>query len=104
MSETEPVPQSSLSHITNCAAVFAVRMYASANVTYTDVQKSITCTKEVIDHALGHFQEKTNTLLKNLAVLLDSTEVQTLMKDFESTRNMFSDINTPFKYFSDNFF
>lgn len=105
MSETEQVPQSSLS-LTDCAAAFAARMYASANVTYTDVQKSITCTKEVIDRALGHLQEKTNTLLKNLAVPVDSTEVQTLMKDFESTRNMFSDIDTPFKltkYFSDNF-
>lgn len=105
MLEAEEVPQSSLS-LTDCAAAFAARMYASANVTYTDVQKSITCTKEILDRALGHLQEKTNTLLRNMNVPLDSTEVQTLMEDFESTRNMFSNIDTPFKltkYFSDKF-
>lgn len=105
MSKTELVPQSSL-NLKDCAAAFAASMYASSNVTYTDVQKSITCTKEVIDRTLGHLQEKTNTLLKNLAVPLDSAEVQTLMKDFDYARNMFGDIDTTFKltkYFSDNF-
>nr|XP_023659143.1 uncharacterized protein LOC111839439 isoform X2 [Paramormyrops kingsleyae] len=90
----------------DCAASFAARMYASANVTFTDVQRSITCTKEVLDKALDNLQEKTNALLSSLAVPLDNSEVQGLMKDFDNTRNMFNEIDTPFKltkYFSENF-
>jgi len=38
-------------------------MYASANVTYY-VQKSITCTKEILDRSFGNLQEKINTYFR----------------------------------------
>jgi len=93
----------STSDFQSCAAAFVAKMYSSSNCTLTDVQRSITCTKELLCETLDCLQERTTSLLNRYSVPND--ELQTLMKDFERGRNMFEEVDTPYKmtkYFAEN--
>lgn len=85
-----------------CAASFVAKMYSSSNATWTDVQKSITCTKELLDKTLDSLKDKTASVINSYSIPND--DVQSLMQDFENARDMFSEVDTPYKmlkYFSE---
>lgn len=93
----------STSDYQSCAAAFVAKMYSSSNCTLTDVQRSITCTKELLCETLDCLQERTTSLLNRYSIPND--ELQTLMKEFERGRNMFEEVDTPYKmtkYFAEN--
>lgn len=81
----------------NCAATFVAKMYSSLNSTLSDVQKSITCTKELLDKTLDLIQEKMMYVLNKYSVPQSELAVQCLLDDFETARNMFKEVNTPNK-------
>lgn len=87
-----------------CAAEFAAKIYSS-NSTFTDVQKNVTCTKELLTRVLDRLREKTTSLLKSHNIPSNDISVQSLMEEFESGSNMFEGIDTNYKmikYFSEN--
>ena len=44
--------------LNDCASAFVAQMYSSPNTTLTDVQRSVTCAKEVLDHTMDIVEEK----------------------------------------------
>ena len=46
----------------NCAAAFVAKMYSTSNSTLTEVQRSIDCTKELIDKTIDCLQQKKRLL------------------------------------------
>ncbi|CAM4551350.1 unnamed protein product [Leuciscus chuanchicus] len=82
----------STSDYQGCAAAFVAKMYSSSNCSLTDVQRSITCTKELLCETMDCLQERTTSLLNRYSIPND--ELQTLMKDFERGRNMFEEVDT----------
>lgn len=97
--------QDSTYNYQQCAAEFAAQIYSSSNSTLTDVQRNITCTKELLSRVLDRLQEKTASLLKSHNIPSNDMAVQNLMEEFESGRKMFEEIDTNHKmtkYFSDN--
>lgn len=88
---------SDLQDLKNCAAGFVAKMYSASNTTLTDVQKSITCTKELLEKTLDCLQEKTVSVLNKFAVPQNDEAVQNLLQNFEEARNMFEDVDTTHK-------
>lgn len=89
-----------------CAASFMAQMYASSNITLTDVTRSVNCTKELLEKTVDCLQQSTAALLSSLDVPQDSEAVQALMKEFESAKNIFEDVDTKYKmnkYFTEKF-
>ncbi len=72
-------------------------MYSASNCTLTDVQKSMTCTKELLEKTLDCLQEKTMSVLNTFAVPQNDEAVQNLLQNFEEARNMFEDLDTTHK-------
>lgn len=71
-------------------------MYASSNVTLTDVTRSVNCTKELLERTVDSLQQSAVdcSLLSSLDALRDSEAVQALMKEFECK---FRDMDTQYK-------
>lgn len=44
--------------LNDCAVEFVAQMYSSPNTTLTDVQRSVTCAKEVIDQTMDTVKER----------------------------------------------
>lgn len=89
--------------LSSYAATFVAQMYSASNATLSDVQ-SITCTKKLLDRIVDSLQVSTTSLLRTLSVTTNNENVVSLMKDFESARNVFDDLDNPYKmtkYFED---
>lgn len=90
----------------DCVASFVAKMYSSSNTTLMDVTRSIACAQELLERTVENLQQSTTTLLDNLQVPLESDSVQSLMSEFENAKEMFKDVDTPYKmnkYFSEKF-
>ena len=72
-------------------------MYSASNATLSDVHRSVTCNKELLDRTIDSLQQSTTSLLRTLSVPQDNEHVVSLMKDFESARNVFDDLDNPYK-------
>lgn len=83
--------------LTSYAATFVAQMYSAANTTLSDVQRSVTCTKELLDRTTYSLQQSTISLLRDLSISEDNEGVVSLMKKFESARNVFDDLDNPYK-------
>ncbi|XP_045898868.1 uncharacterized protein LOC123966797 isoform X1 [Micropterus dolomieu] len=83
--------------VTSHAATFAAKMYSCSNVTLSDVQRSVSCTKELLDRTIDSLQASTTALLKSLAVPDDNEGVRSLMKEFETARESLENIDSPYK-------
>lgn len=79
--------------LTSYAATFVAQMYSASNTTLSDVQRSVTCTKELLDRTTYSLQQSTMSLLRTLSISEDNEGVVSLMKEFESARNVFDDLN-----------
>ena len=92
--------------LNDCAASFVAQMYASSNVTLTDVTRSVNCTKELLERTVDSLQQSTASLLSSLDVPHDSEAVKELMKEFESAKHIFENVDTQHKmhkYFNEKF-
>ncbi len=90
----------------DCVASFVAKMYSSSNMTLMDVTRSVTCTQEVLQRTVESLQQSTNTLLNNLQVSLNSESVRSSISEFENAKQIFKDVDTPFKmnkYFAKKF-
>lgn len=75
----------------DCAALYVAKIYSSSNSTLTNVQKSITCTKETLEKTLDSLKEKTACVLNSYNILNDEA-VQSLMQDFSRDRYTLQDV------------
>ena len=92
--------------LSSYAATFAAQMYCASNATLSDVHRSITCAKELLDRTIDSLQQSTTSLLRTLSIPQDNEHVVSLMEDFESGRNVFDDLDNPYKmakYFENEF-
>ncbi|XP_051992995.1 uncharacterized protein LOC127651278 isoform X2 [Xyrauchen texanus] len=105
---TDAVPSESRkrSDLGDCAASFVAQMYASSNVTLSDVTRSVNCTKELLERTVDSLQQSTASLLSSLDVPHDSEAVNALMEEFEHAKHIFKNVDTQYKmnkYFSEKF-
>ncbi len=92
--------------LNDCAATFVAQMYASSNVTLTDVTRSVNCTKELLARTVDSLKQSTASLLSSMNVPHDCEKVQALMKEFESAKDIFENVDTQYKmhkYFTEKF-
>lgn len=83
--------------VTSHAATFAAKMYSCSNITLSDVQRSVTCTKELLDRTIDSLQASTSALFKSLAVPDDNKRFCSLMKEFEAAKECLDNIDNPYK-------
>lgn len=73
------------------------RCTLAPNITLSDVQRSVTCTKELLDRTFESLQASTSALFKSLAVPDDSEGFCSLMNEFETARECLDNIDNPYK-------
>ncbi|KAK0144618.1 hypothetical protein N1851_016960 [Merluccius polli] len=83
--------------LSSYADTFVAQMYSASNATLSDVQRSVTCTKELLDRTVDSLRASTTPLLRTLSVPQANEDVVSLMEDFESARNVFNDLDNPYK-------
>ncbi len=83
--------------VTSHAATFAAKMYSCSNITLSDVQRSVTCTKELLDRTIDSLQASTSAFCKSLAVPDDNEGFCSLMKEFEAARQCLNSIDNPYR-------
>ncbi len=83
--------------VTSHAATFAAKMYSCSNITLSDVQRSVTCTKELLDRTIDSLQASTSAFCKSLAVPDDNEGFCSLMKEFEGARQCLNSIDNPYR-------
>ena len=110
--DNEPIPEEATvdlrtadsETLNDCASAFVAQMYSSPNTTLTDVQRSVTCAKEVLDRTIDIVEEKMLSFIDAHSLSHDDDAFKTLMQELENGRKMFEDVDTPYKmtkYFSD---
>ena len=110
--DNEPIPEEATvdlrtadsATLNDCASAFVAQMYSSPNTTLTDVQRSVTCAKEVLDRTIDIVEEKMLSFIDAHSLPHDDDAFKTLMQELENGRKMFEDVDTPYKitkYFSD---
>ena len=90
--------------LNDCASAFVTQMYSSPNTTLTDVQRSVTCAKEVQDRTMDIVEEKMLSFIDTHSMPNDDDTFTTLMQELENGRKMFEDFDIPYKigkYFCD---
>lgn len=70
--------------LSSYAATFVAQMYSASNATLSDVHRSVTCTKELLDRTIDSLQQSTTSLLRTLSVPQDNEHVVSLMKDLQT--------------------
>lgn len=78
--------------VTSHAATFAAKMYSCSNITLSDVQRRVTCTKELLDRTIA-----ASAFCKSLAVPDDNEGFCSLMKEFEAARQCLDSKDNPYK-------
>lgn len=61
------------------------------------MQRTVTCTKELLEGTVDSLKTSTSALVNSLAVPSDNEGVRSLMKEFESARNALENIDNPYK-------
>lgn len=101
-----PTVNLKIAPLNDVAASFVAQQYSSSNVTLMDVSRSINCTKDVLDITLSSLQQSTKSVLNCLNIPHDNDAVKVLLNEFESAKQIFKEVDTPFKmkkYFSKKF-
>ena len=70
--------------LNDCASAFVAQMYSSPNTTLTDVQRSVTCAKEVLDRTMDIVEEKMLSFIDTHSIPHDDDAFTTLMQELEN--------------------